>query len=210
MSTSPISLHPTPSAGFDEPFEMLAECHGQVERMLVLLGRLEAHLLAHGADGQAARAACDVMRYFDEAAPRHHEDEERHVFPRLAAAGHSGLVDRLLAQHAEMASAWARARVPLEAVAHGRWSEGEVGPAREAWADFAGLYRRHVRDEDDHAFPAASSMTAPEERRIMGEEMAARRGVGSVRGLDARQSDNPVAHQNAFDGHEGAGKARGG
>lgn len=210
MSTSPIALHPAPSAGFDEPFEMLAECHGRVERMLVLLGRLQAHLLAHGADEQAARAARDVMRYFDEAAPRHHEDEERHVFPRLAAAGHAALVERLLAQHAEMALAWARSRAPLEAVAKGRWDEDLARTAPEAWADFSRLYRRHVREEDDQAYPQASALMGSADRRLMGEEMAARRGVPRAPALDAHQSGPPLTAQNGLDGHQGAGHARDG
>ena len=79
----PLVLHAAPAAGFDEPFEMLAACHERVQRMLRLLRRLAAHLGEHGADAQAAQAAVDVMRYFDEAAPRHHDDEELHVLPRL-------------------------------------------------------------------------------------------------------------------------------
>jgi hypothetical protein len=44
-----IDLHPGPGAGFDAPFEMLDACHQRVERMLVLLGRLSAHLGTRGA-----------------------------------------------------------------------------------------------------------------------------------------------------------------
>ena len=88
---SPITLHAAPSAGFDEPFEMLQACHERVERMLGLLERLAAHLLDHGAEATAQRAAVDVMRYFDVAGPAHHEDEERHLFPRLLAQGSAEL-----------------------------------------------------------------------------------------------------------------------
>lgn len=36
------------------------------------------------------------------AGPAHHEDEERHVLPRLRATGAQALADRLAADHAEM------------------------------------------------------------------------------------------------------------
>jgi hypothetical protein len=55
--------------------------------MLALLERLAVHLREQGADGPARQAAQDVMRYFDLAGPAHHEDEERHLFPRLLAQG---------------------------------------------------------------------------------------------------------------------------
>ena len=36
-----------------------------------------------GADAEAAESATSIRRYFNEAAPRHHEDEEIDLFPRL-------------------------------------------------------------------------------------------------------------------------------
>ena len=79
------SLVASPAAGFEQPFEMLVACHERVHRMLALLGRLREHLHGHGPDTQAQQAARDVMRYFDQAAPLHHQDEELHVFPPLLA-----------------------------------------------------------------------------------------------------------------------------
>ena len=191
MSTSPISLHPTPSAGFDQPFEMLAECHGRVERMLSLLERLQAHLGTHGADGQAQGAARDVMRYFDEAAPRHHEDEERHVFPLLAASGQAELAARLLAEHAEMALAWAQARAPLAEVAGGLWHIEDATRVWPVWGAFAALYRRHVEAEDRLAYPAASTLIDEARLALMRDDMAARRGVDRAARLDEGQASDP-------------------
>ncbi|RYF75253.1 MAG: hemerythrin domain-containing protein, partial [Comamonadaceae bacterium] len=70
-----------PGVGFEQPFAMLEACHERVQRTLALLGRLRGHVQAHGADEPARQAARDVLRYFDIAAPLHHEDEELHVFP---------------------------------------------------------------------------------------------------------------------------------
>ena len=174
--TSVIDLHAGPAAGFDEPFEMLDACHQRVERMLVLIERLAAHLPTHGADEQAQQAARDVMRYFDLAAPHHHEDEERHVLPLLRAQGSGALAERVLQQHAAMAAAWAGVRSVLCAVEQGRWPEANLDIAAQ-WRDFAALYREHIDLEEREVFPAARGQIDAEGLRAMADEMARRRGA---------------------------------
>ncbi len=181
---SRISLpgHRAPGAGFEAPFEMLGACHERVERMLGLLGRLQQHLLAHGWDDSVAQAARDVMRYFDLAAPLHHEDEERHVFPPLLAGGDAALVDlvrRLQADHREMERSWQAARAVLatltEAPPEG-WTR--ISPAQAGvLGHFAGLYRRHLDDEDGLVYPAAQARLTPEALQAMSADMMQRRGV---------------------------------
>jgi hemerythrin-like domain-containing protein len=169
----PVALHAAPSAGFDEPFEMLAACHERVERMLRLLARLEAHLASEGADLQARLAARNLMRYFDHAAEQHHEDEERHVLPRLRERGQGALADRLLADHAAMAESWARLRRTLHLLA-----EQGVAPSPALdGSGFAARYREHIRIEEEQAFPAAVASLDLAQRAAMGREMAARRGL---------------------------------
>jgi len=171
-----MNLFPSPAAGYDAPFEMLSACHGRVRRMLDLLRRLRAHLATHGADAQARQAAADVMRYFDLAAPAHHEDEERHVFPALLAADAArwqALVTRLQADHRAMAAQWPVLREALAEVADGR-----LPPALDAAGEaFAALYAAHLDAEDRQAFPAAAAAASPADQAAMGREMAARRGV---------------------------------
>jgi hemerythrin-like domain-containing protein len=181
-STSLDLLHAGPAAGFDQPFELLAACHGRVERMLGLLERLAAHLAAHGADEPARSAAADITRYFDIAGPAHHEDEERHVLPRLRASGDpalAALADRLHADHARMARDWAALRAELAQVREGRWADAaDAGAALPAaWADFAAFYRHHIAAEDDQAYPAVRATLDDDSLRRMGREMAARRGA---------------------------------
>lgn len=168
---SPLELHRSPAAGFDDPFAMLAGCHERVGRMLALLERLAGHLTAHGADGPAADAARDVTRYFDLAAPLHHEDEERHVLPRLREAGLAALADRLQADHAEMAVAWAGLRADLARVQAGEHCD------TAAWPAFVARYRSHLAAEDASAFPAAAQAADAAARAAMGAEMARRRGL---------------------------------
>ncbi len=178
-------LLPTPGAGFDQPFELLGACHERVQRSLALLQRLQAHLAVHGADAQAQSAARDVLRYFDIAAPLHHEDEERHVFPALLAADaarHGPLVARLQDDHRRMAAAWPAARAALQAVAGGRWDAGDgAGPAAQAWAAFAALYGPHIEAEERLAYPAAQALLDAAGVAAMGAEMAGRRGLTAVK-----------------------------
>ncbi len=174
--------HHAPNAGFEAPFEMLQACHERVERMLALIRRLQEHLQQKGCDDSVRQAARDVMRYFDQAAPRHHEDEERHVFPPLMAgpdAAVKALVLRLIQDHRQMELAWTDARSVLQAIAdHG----DAPWPGLTVWHqvklnDFARLYRQHVDDEEKVAYPAARGLLGSGALAAMSEDMMARRGV---------------------------------
>jgi hemerythrin-like domain-containing protein len=176
--TSPLVLHAAPASGFDEPFEMLLECHQRVERMLALLERLALHLPAHGADEPARQAARDVMRYFDQAAPQHHEDEERHVLPVLRDGGQGALADRLHDDHRLMADAWAELRIDLSALADGDALAVPLVQAPGRWGEFAALYRAHVARENRDAYPLAAPAINGDLRAAMVRDMARRRGLG--------------------------------
>lgn len=180
MSTSPLHLHAGPAAGFDQPFEMLAACHDRVQRMLALLLRLAEHLPAHGADGDARQAAQDVMRYFDQAGPAHHEDEERHLFPALLAQPDGdtvAVVRRLQHEHLQMAAQWQAVRADLQAVVQGQRPASPLAELDARWRAYAALYAGHISAEDTLAYPAALALFSPAQLVAMGQEMAQRRGV---------------------------------
>jgi len=167
---------PGPDAGFAAPYDMLGACHEKVLRMLDLLERLQAHLREHGPDSQAAQAARDVMRYFDLAAPLHHEDEERHVFPLLLQSGNPAwvaLAGRLQQEHRDMEPAWQALRQQLEQVS--------AGQGRSLQAEgFASLYRAHLQAEDEGAYPAARGLGNAVLSAAMGLDMMRRRGLPGV------------------------------
>lgn len=175
--TSPLTLNRTPAAGFEQPFELMQACHERVERMLRLLQRLRGHLQTVGWDESARQAARDVMRYFDVAAPAHHEDEELHVFPPLLAAGTCvDVVTRLQQEHREMTALWALVRQVLVRVDEGPWHG--FGPEDEGlFEQFARLYDWHVAAENELVYPAAARCLDAAAQAAMGEEMARRRGV---------------------------------
>ena len=169
----------TPGVGFEQPFAMLEACHERVQRTLGLLDRLRTHVRDQGADDAARQAARDVLRYFDIAAPLHHQDEELHVFPLLLAQGAPGvqaLVQQLQLDHVRMTADWAAARGGLQAVADGKAS---AFSARDeaAFHRFAARYDAHITAEESTAYPAAVALLAPAALAAMGREMAARRGA---------------------------------
>ncbi len=170
----------TPDAGFDQPFEMLDACHDRVRRSLDLLARLRSYLRDKGCDDSARQAARDVLRYFDMAAPLHHEDEERHVFPPLLAQAADApllaLVRQLQRDHVQRAERWAAARGALQAMGDGQWQA--FTPAHgAALDDFAACYADHLRHEDESIYPAARALLDAPAQQAMGREMAARRGA---------------------------------
>ena len=186
--TSAVPGFETPGAGCEAPFEILSACHERVDRMLTLLAKLQRHLAHTGCDEAASLAARDVMRYFDLAAPLHHQDEERHVFPALAASADpalQSLVERLLQDHRAMEAAWPAARQVLQQVAEG--PPGPFGPAAlpaayaAQLAAFAGLYQAHMQAEDEQAYPAAQQALSAQAQQAMSADMMQRRGVPTQR-----------------------------
>ncbi|CAM3534510.1 hemerythrin domain-containing protein [Polaromonas hydrogenivorans] len=174
--------HRAPGAGLEAPFEMLAACHERALRMLALQAKLQQYLLDKGCDEPARQAARDVMRYFDLAAPLHHQDEELHVFPSLLAGPDAALRElarRLAQDHRQMEVAWTEARRTLQAIAdspESGWTP--LTPAQSAaLAQFAALYRRHLDDENTIAYPAAQAALPPTAVEAMSRDMMQRRGV---------------------------------
>jgi len=169
----------------ESPFEMLVACHERVNRSLVLLRRLQEHLRDKGLDEGARQAALDVMRYFDIAAPLHHQDEELHVFPPLLQGPDPDLheiVTRLMNDHRAMETHWREARTTLTWIA-------QCGPQdwmplsaeqTESLNRFSALYGRHIADEEQIAYPAARTSIKPATLKVMSQDMMRRRGVKQV------------------------------
>lgn len=185
---SPIDFH-SPAAGFDEPLELWLACHQRVQRMTRLLARLAPHLAQHGADAQARDAAASVRRYFDEAAPRHHDDEEIDLFPllreRAAAGGDAATVARLgealrtlQAEHESLGALWRELRAPLVQIEAGQ--AAVLDP--EGVARFAEGYAAHIALEEGVIAPALRELLTTADRQAVGRAMAQRRGAdGSPR-----------------------------
>ena len=169
------------AVGFDTPFEMLEACHERVQRTLALQQRLCEHVQTQGCDASVQDAARDVLRYFDIAAPLHHEDEERHVFPVLQAHQDPQIKDavaRLQQDHMAMAQRWALARQVLLALAEGRVTKFSVEQGA-ALAAFATGYAEHIELEEHLIYPAARASMSKAALEAMAKDMRKRRGAGA-------------------------------
>lgn len=175
--TRPATEALQPGSGYAQPFELLQACHERVERSLGLLQRLCAHCASAGADANARSAAADVLRYFDIAAPLHHQDEELHVFPALEASGDAALVTTcatLREGHRQIGVRWAALRPLLQAITQGSVDATALSAAAQAFID---IHQQHLLDENGLVFPAAQARLDSGQQRAMGLEMAARRGL---------------------------------
>ena len=179
----PLPGHRAPAVGTEVPLEMLAACHERVDQQCRTLQRLAAHLAAHGTDTQAREAAGAVMRYFDTAAPHHHDDEEVDLFPALieAMAGSDAVCIRdltaaLTHEHRQLEQLWRALRAVLEQVAAGaptRLDGGDVDA-------FVGLYARHIAREEGELLPMAGRLLSNEQLDRIGQAMRMRRGIAST------------------------------
>lgn len=173
----------TPAAGFDQPLELWGACHGRVRRMIGLLQRLAEHLAKSGVDRDARTTATSIRRYFDEAAPHHHADEEVDLFPRLREraghldAAHAQRLTEALAvlerDHAELADVWQSLRESLTQIEHGKPTQLDA-PTVEL---FVGRYEAHMQIEESVVEPALKRLLRKSDLAAIGRSMAQRRGV---------------------------------
>jgi pyridoxamine 5'-phosphate oxidase len=173
----------TPAAGFDQPLELWLACHDRVRRMTSLLERLAQHVADKGADDAAKVTATSIRRYFDEAAPRHHEDEEVNLFPLLRrrlperAPAEADAVSAALAgletDHVELGKLWQNLRRTLQAIEGGEATALEHETVRQ----FADGYRRHCEIEDSVIAAALKRCLSTADLDAVGQAMAERRGV---------------------------------
>ncbi|HET7833101.1 MAG TPA: hemerythrin domain-containing protein [Gallionella sp.] len=166
----------TPAPAFDDPLELLHACHSRIQAQCATLRKLQAHLAAHGCDDQAQQAAQAILRYFDTAGQHHHNDEEQDLFPHLLDTRDptaSALVQRLLAEHTVMETAWQRLRPQLLAIAQ---EDTAVLDAKTV-DDFIRAYDEHIAVENSQLLPLAGQLLTSAHLETIGRRMAARRGV---------------------------------
>ena len=176
--TSTIEFR-SPDAGFDQPIGMWLACHQRVRRFAALLQRLRVHLQSAGADEEAQMSAASIRRYFNEAAPRHHEDEEVDMFPLLRERCGSDdgavleVLERVERDHLEMAGVWRGLDASLARISLG----ADVALDEDAVAQFAAMYDQHIDAEETVLLPALRRFLRDADWSVIGRSMAARRGL---------------------------------
>lgn len=166
--------------GFDQPIAVLKHCHDRIRKQLATLQKLLAHLPRYGADPEAQQAALAVLKYFDKAAPLHHDDEEQDLMPMLQATAQgedqATLAQhgpQILADHRQMEALWQRLHAQLTAVASG--AAAHLSPVDVN--EFAGLYGRHMLVEETHIAPMAKRLFSASQMADLGHAMQVRRGI---------------------------------
>lgn len=170
----------TPAAGLATPLELWLACHQRVLLMARMVERLRDHLAANSIDEAARTTATSIRRYFDEAAPRHHQDEELDLFPCLRAAlkGRgarrlAGTMTRLSSDHRMLDGIWSQLRMALVQI--------EVGaPAildGPVVTDFVARYTGHCEIENEMIAPALATALTAQQTALIAQSMSRRRAV---------------------------------
>ncbi|MGZ3182649.1 MAG: pyridoxamine 5'-phosphate oxidase [Telluria sp.] len=174
-----MNLHDT-APGFDQPIAVLKHCHDRIRKQLATLQKLLAHLPAHGADADARQAAEAVLKYFDQAAPKHHADEEDDLLPMLQATAQgedaallATTVPQILADHSAMDGLWQDLHEQLRAIADARAAALDPALVQR----FAEAYTRHMEVEESVVAPMAKRLFGAEQMERLGKAMQERRGL---------------------------------
>ncbi len=179
---------PDTAPGFDQPIAVLKHCHERIRKQLTTLGKLLEHLdspsAPHRADQQARQAAQAVIKYFDQAAHLHHEDEEQNLLPMLVATASGAdaallaqLVPQIAADHTAMDAIWQDLHEQLKGI-----EEGKAVLSDTLVASFVDRYARHMEIEETQVAPMAMRLFSPAQMAELGAAMQMRRGISAPSG----------------------------
>lgn len=202
----PIQIGAKPESDFTDPVGMLQDCHRRIERFLGVLRALGEQATGTRLTADDRRALETSLRYFREGAPRHVQDEEASLFPRLRnqrnakIAAALVLVECLEKDHSTVET-WHQEIDVLGS----RWlEEGVLDSAsaprfRHLARQLSELYAQHILVEDNELFPVAASVLPDSELSAIGREMARRRGISAENELAV----STVDQLRASDPHHG-------
>jgi len=192
-----IQLGAEPENDFTTPLGLLSDCHRRIEKFLSqLIGLVsEAQTTVNEPVRQKAerdagltagqKSTLEVaLRYFREAAPRHTQDEEESLFPRMRACSDEAVpialasLNALEADHDQAEAAHAEVEaLGQNWLSNGHLSARDLDRLGAILRDLRSLYQRHILVEDTQIFPLAERVLDADAIRAIGEEMALRRGI---------------------------------
>src|SRR5450756_1594606 len=76
-----------PMANFQTPLALLSDCHRRVERFLGIIATVAVNGRGSTLNEDYRDGLETALRYFQNAAPLHTQDEEASLFPRMRASG---------------------------------------------------------------------------------------------------------------------------
>lgn len=178
----PVIIGAKPQSPFEDPLGLLTDCHRRIESFLGVLIKVTERYAGGPLDAEAVSALRTALDYFREAAPKHTQDEEDSLFPRMRSAqGDSEIlhqVEALETDHRLADAGHAEVdRLGRLWLQESRLSESDVQVMSDTLQSLRSVYEKHIALEDDVIFPAAARMLVQEELKDVGREMANRRGV---------------------------------
>lgn len=169
-----MQIGATPAPSFEDPLALWQACHGRVRHFCALTQRLVGAIQTQGIDADVRSAAEAILRYFEVAAPLHHQDEEEDLFPLLRAKGDAALIQQLKDienEHALLHRKWSVIRGLLQKIA-----AGETAPLTLSLvSDFAEAYIRHADSEETQLLPSLRVLLSTEELSLIADHMVGRR-----------------------------------
>lgn len=177
----PVMIGAKPDAGFNDPIGMLKDCHRRIEHFLHILHQVCRRAQGRALSAEEHDAVQAAIRYFQQSGPRHNEDEEESVFPRMRAResnAPSEDMQRLEAEHQEAA------RYHLETdelyeqwMTQGILSGGDYERLLKLTERMQDLYAEHIRIEEEIVFPRAAKLFDKPVLDEIGAEFKARRAA---------------------------------
>jgi hemerythrin-like domain-containing protein len=180
----PITIGKKPESSFADPLGLLSDCHRRIERFLGLLITVTTDARGGALSDEQREALAAAGRYFREAAPKHIEDEERSLFPRMRES-RDARVRAALATIKELEEDHVvldRGHIEVDTLVE-RWMDDGSLPMTDAQRlvtvleELRSIYERHIEIEDHDVFPLAGQVLNQAAIAVLGREMAARRGL---------------------------------
>ncbi len=134
---------------------LLADCHRRIERFLTVLVRVVGTAKGGPLNEDQRLAMETALSYFREAAPKHTEDEEASLFPRLRLLERPEVktalakVDMLQRQHLEMEKGHAEVdRLGWKWLGSGTLPAADAQRLSEVLSTLEQLHRDHIEVEE--------------------------------------------------------------
>ncbi|AIY43480.1 Pyridoxamine 5'-phosphate oxidase [Collimonas arenae] len=171
---------------FSQPIAVLKHCHDKIRKQLGTLQNLLEHISQHGSDAQAQQAADSVMRYFNQAAPHHHADEEVDLLPMLSvtATGEDAallqkLTPEIMAEHQQMDKLWHTLNRQLTSIASSETATQATPLSMQDVKEFSAIYSAHMEKEETWIAPMAKRIFSEQQMQQLGAAMQQRRGIST-------------------------------
>jgi hemerythrin-like domain-containing protein len=145
-----------------QQFKALDECHLQIQSHLVELQRMALHMETAGLNEADRKLAGEIEGFFSTSSREHHEQEEKHVFPPLLAAGTEEMkaaVRSLQQDHGFIEENWIELGPQLRGIAEGNdWFD--TAEFQHNVSLFLELLNGHIALEESMIYPESKAIWA--------------------------------------------------